>query len=197
MSEHRSDTSTGMIRRVQAGDAEAWNNFAERCRQVVGDWCRWHNIQNADVDDLVQETMLVVMARMPEFRHAGRGSLRGWLRGIAWRCWCRAIANADQSRLYELRERLRKSANDIAELEAAYEQLFELDCLQKAMAIVQSRVSSTTWQAFQLTALEGLAGNDVSERLGITQDAVYSSRARVQRFITIELRRQTSRLPPS
>jgi RNA polymerase sigma-70 factor (ECF subfamily) len=185
-----------MIRRVQAGDAEAWNNFAQRCRQVVSDWCRWHDVQDADVDDLVQETMLVVMARMPDFRHVGRGSLRGWLRGIAWRCWCRAIADADPSRLNELRIRHRKSADDIAELEAAYEQLFELDCLQKAMAIVQGKVSATTWQAFQLTALEGVSGNDASEKLGLTPDAVYSSRARVQRLITIELRRQTSLLPP-
>lgn len=190
MANQLSDTSTGMIRRVQLGEGEAWSGFADRVRSVVTEWCRWHSIQTADADDLVQETMLVVMARVRSFHHAGRGSLRAWLRAIAWRCWCRAVANADQGRLDSLRVVLQKSTDDIARLEEEYERLFHLDSLHKAMAIAQEKVSAKTWQAFTMTALQEVSGSKAAEALGMTADAVYSCRARVQRLIAIELRRQ-------
>ncbi|MFM7057471.1 MAG: RNA polymerase sigma factor [Planctomycetota bacterium] len=186
------DTSTGMLGRVQAGDTHAWSEFSERCRMVVTDWCRWHNLQSADTDDIVQETLLVVMNKIRDFDRAGRGSLRAWLRGIAWRCWCRAVAKADRANPELLRSLLQSSYNDIAQLEAEYDRLAQLEALQKAMAVVQKRVTSNTWQAFFLTALHDHSGSEAGELLGMTADAVHSSRARVQRLITAELRRQQS-----
>ncbi|MFM8479109.1 MAG: RNA polymerase sigma factor [Planctomycetaceae bacterium] len=192
MASPSADTSTGMLGRVQAGDTRAWSEFAERCRSVVTDWCRWHNLQVADTDDIVQETLLVVMHKIRGFDRAGRGSLRAWLRGIAWRCWCRAVAKADRATPESLRSLLQSSYNDIAQLEAEYDRLAQLESLQKAMAVVQRRVTPNTWQAFCLTALHNHSGAQAGDILGMTADAVHSSRARVQRLISAELRRQSS-----
>lgn len=192
MASQSADTSTGMLGRVQAGDTHAWAEFAERCRSVVTDWCRWHNLQCADTDDIVQETLLVVMHKIRGFDRAGRGSLRAWLRGIAWRCWCRAVARADRATPESLRSLLQSSYDDIAQLEAEYDRLAQLESLQKAMAVVQRRVTSNTWQAFCLTALHNHSGAQAGEVLGMTADAVHSSRARVQRLISAEIRRQSS-----
>lgn len=182
-----------MLARVQAGDTQAWAEFSERCRSVVTAWCRWHNLQCADTDDIVQETLLVVMHKIRGFDRAGRGSLRAWLRGIAWRCWCRAVAKADRTTAESLRSLLQSSYDDIARLEAEYERLAQLETLQKAMAVVKRRVTSNTWQAFCLTALHNQSGAQAAEILGMTADAVHSSRARVQRLISAELRRQASK----
>jgi RNA polymerase sigma-70 factor (ECF subfamily) len=182
-----------MLARVQAGGTHAWAEFSERCRSVVTDWCRWHDLQCADTDDVVQETLLVVIHKIRSFDRAGKGSLRTWPRGIAWRCWCRAMAKADRATSESLRSLLRSSYDDIAKLEAEYERLAQMETLQKGMAVVKRRVTPNTWQAFCLTALHDQSGAQAAEILGMTADAVHSSRARVQRLISAELRRQASK----
>jgi hypothetical protein len=64
------------------------------------------------------------------------------------------VAKADRATAESLRSLLQSSYDDIARLEAEYERLAQLETLQKAMAVVKRRVTSNTWQAFCLTALQ-------------------------------------------
>jgi hypothetical protein len=106
------------------------------------------------------------------------------------------VAKADRTTAESLRSLLQSSYDDIARLEAEYERLAQLETLQKAMAVVKRRVTANTWQAFCLTALHNQTGAQAAEILGMTPDAVHSSRARVQRLISAELRRQASKPTP-
>jgi len=183
------DTSAGLIGRVQAGDGASWQAFCDRCQGVLADWCRWSRLREPDAEDVSQEAMLVVVSKIAGFRHSGRGSLRAWLRAIAWRCWCEAISRADRGDVADLAARYRRASDEIAELEREYERLTQVDLLERAMAVVRGRVQPRTWDAFWRSAMEGGSGADVGAVLGMSADCVHAARSRVQRLISVEVRR--------
>ena len=189
------DTSAGMIGRVQAGDGASWVQFHQRCHAVISDWCRWNRVREFDAEDLSQETMLVVVSKIASFRHSGRGSLRAWLRAIAWRCWCEAISRSARGETVLLRDRFESVGDEISALEAEYERLEQLDVLERAMAAVKVRVEPHTWEAFWMAAMQNRSGQEVGESLRMTADSVHSARARVQRMISVEVRRLNNRRP--
>lgn len=193
----RSETSVEMLGRVQSGDSHAWNQVAEHCQQIILSWCRWRRVPISEVDDITQDSLVIVLAKIRDFRRKGRGSLRAWLYAIAWRCRCDAIGKAESfARLREVREKYQEATNDIAALEEEFERLRKIDLLDRCMSIVRSRVQQKTWDAFRLYALERVSGAEVAAMLDISVERVHAAKARVQRLIQVEMRRITgSRLP--
>jgi predicted DNA-binding protein (UPF0251 family) len=57
------------------------------------------------------------------------------------------------------------------------------------MGRVQLRVQPHTWEAFRLTAQEGLSGAEAAGRLGIKVATVFVARNKVQNMLRDEVRR--------
>jgi len=189
------DTSLGMLQRVQSGDDAAWREFAKRVAIVVTQWANWKRLQPADTEDLTHDTLLIVLSKIKDFKHCGRGSLRAWLRTIARRCFGRAQHSRNNVLRLELAERYQRTDDQIADLEEEFDRLQELDLLKSCMLSVQRRVRSQAWEAFQLLAVEGLSGQDAATKLNMRVDAVHAAKARVQKLITGELRRRDNLRP--
>ena len=187
------DTSLGLLSRVQAGDAQAWSDFADRCYNVMRSWCRWQRLNETDADDIVQNSMLIVMQKVGAFRHTGRGSLRNWLKAIAWRCRCKAMARVSGRHYEELRRRYDAAVDDIGQLEQQYEQLYEASLLQQAMLLVQQRVRQATWTAFHRTVCLGESCAAVADEMNLRVYVVYSARSRIQKLIEEEVKRLAAR----
>lgn len=183
------DTSLGLLSRVQSGDSAAWDEFASRCYDVIGNWCRWQKLSQPDADDVVQNSMMVVLRKIGDFHHSGRGSMRGWLKAIAWRCWCDAVTRTNRSQYHELRRRYEIAVDEIASLELQYERLRQAALLQRAMLLVKQRVRSSTWTVFYRTAWLNESSAAVSADLNIPAYVVYSAKARVQKLIEQEVSR--------
>ena len=191
------ETSVGMLARVVSGDANAWERFAQHCSRVILSWCRKRSFSPVDTDDVVQESMLVVLVRIHEFRRLGRGSLRAWLRAIAWRCRCDEIAKSKgQLRLQELQSRYQEATSDIEMLEQEFERLHHMDCLERCLAAVRERVQPATWLAFQKHALEKKSGPEAAAELGVSLESIYAAKHRVLRLVGIEWRRITGQQLP-
>jgi hypothetical protein len=62
------------------------------------------------------------------------------------------------------------------DLEQRLESLFDRDLFEIAKRRVEKRVKAVTWDAFRLTALEGLPGLAVSQRLQIPVAHVFVAR---------------------
>jgi RNA polymerase sigma-70 factor (ECF subfamily) len=182
------DTPVSLLDRVKHGDMFAWAEFSERCLSVLRVWSLRWGLQPADADDLIQNTLIIVLTRIRTFRHRGTGSFRSWIRMIAWHCFCDALALSKKTPPSETMDRIRDTPEARQTLEEEFDRIFELQLLEDAMRRVQGRVQQSTWEAFQLTAIQGLAARDASEQTGLTPDAVYAARARVQRLIAIELK---------
>lgn len=186
------ETSVGMLLQVLNGDRHAWERFAVHCQHVISCWCRGKMVADSDLDDIVQESMLVVLTKIHQFRRTGTGSLRAWLRAIAWRCRCEAISKSRSlDRLKETQNFYRGATSDIELLEQQFDHLKELESLERCLTVVRQRVEAATWSAFQKHALEKLSGAVVAQELGLSVESVYAAKWRVLRLLRMEWRKLT------
>ena len=64
---------------------------------------------------------------------------------------------------------------------------FDRELFEEASFRVRLRVEPHTWEAFRLAAIEGLAGAEVSERLGMKVATVFKAKSKVQRMLREEI----------
>jgi RNA polymerase sigma-70 factor (ECF subfamily) len=179
-------TRQSLLLRARTGDEEAWRDLCELYRPLIAGWLRRQSVPETDIDDLVQEIFLAVVHGLPTFNHSGRrGAFRAWLRTIAynyscdyWRSPARRTAasagDAAQTALSLLEDR-ESPLNRYWDEE---HDRYVLRCLFEA---VQLEFEPTTVRAFQLVALDGVAGAQAACELGISVTAVYIARSRVLR----------------
>ena len=60
---------------------------------------------------------------------------------------------------------------------------FDLELLEEAERRVRRRVAPHTWEAYRLTAIEGLSGAEAAARLGMKVAAVFVSRSHVMKHL--------------
>jgi RNA polymerase sigma factor (sigma-70 family) len=176
--------------RLTPTDQEAWGEFVERYGRQVYAWCRQWGLQEADAEDVTQNVLADLARQMRTFEYHPSGRFRSWLRTIAHRAWCD---------LLDSRKAATTGSGDSAVLgllnsvEAHEDLLKHLDSecrrelLEAAMNQVRQRVESNTWEAFRLTAQEGLPGAETAERLGLQVAAVFKAKSRVQKMIREEV----------
>jgi RNA polymerase sigma-70 factor (ECF subfamily) len=74
------------------------------------------------------------------------------------------------------------------DLEARVAATFDKELMEMALLRVKDRVAATTWEAFRLAALEGLAPQQVADNLGVRISQVYLSKHRVQKLVQEEIK---------
>jgi RNA polymerase sigma-70 factor, ECF subfamily len=76
-------TSLSLLAQLRDGDPASWDRMFGLYAPLLRGWLRPRGVQDADIDDLTQNALAVVLRRLPEFRHNGRpGAFRTWLRGV-------------------------------------------------------------------------------------------------------------------
>jgi RNA polymerase sigma-70 factor (ECF subfamily) len=102
--------------------------------------------------------------------------------------WSDAIAGRYRGSDSRIIQRL-ESLEARADLKRRFDETFDRELMEMAIARVQRRVTPPTWEAFRLTALEGLSGAEASQRLTSTVASVFVSKHRVQKLLKEEIRR--------
>src|SRR5688572_20555053 len=73
-------TSTNLLRRVQANQADAWRRLVDLYGPLVWSWCRQAELQPNDRSDVLQRVFQAVHRKIGDFeRRTDGGSFRGWL----------------------------------------------------------------------------------------------------------------------
>lgn len=179
-------TSATLLARVKANEASAWREFIQRYVPVIYQWCRAWHLQEADAQDVTQEVLLKLSRRMRAFRYDPAKSFRAYLKTLARYAWCDLLTEGQKpgagggSSTY-----LRQIETEAARIDLArrLEEDYEQKLLQEAMETVQMRVEPHTWEAFRLTALDGLSGAETASRLGMSVAGVFKARSRVQQLL--------------
>ena len=186
-----SPTLLGRLRQDPA-DQAAWAEFVARYGRQVYAWCRQGNLQEADAEDVSQVVLARLAERMRNFTYDPARSFRGWLRTLTRNAW---------SDFVQSQKRGGRASGDSAteaclhtlpardDLLARLEESFDREVLEEAEARVRLRVDPTTWEAFRLTAVEGLSGAEAAGRLDRTVAAVFKAKARVQGMLKDEVTR--------
>ena len=148
-------------------------------------------LQQADAQDVTQEVLLKLNRLMATFDYDPAGSFRAWLKTLAHHAWRdfvaqrrRADREMDDRQMVAFLESPQAGADLVADLQDE----FCRELLDRAMARVQPRVASRTWDAFRLTALEGWSGSAAGAHLQMKVAQVYMAKSRVTKRIEEEVR---------
>jgi RNA polymerase sigma factor (sigma-70 family) len=172
-----------MALRADPGDQSAWSAFVDRYGPQIHAWCLRWRLQDADAQDVTQNVLLKLVRHLPEFAYDPSRSFRGWLRTLTAHSWSdfirdqvRGVRGAADSVVADRLDTVQARVDLVRHLEETYDR----ELLELAMAEVRERVEAHTWEAFRLTAIEGVAALDVAAFLGIAVATVYRARHVVQ-----------------
>lgn len=161
----------------------AWQEFSRIYSPMIYGFARKRGLQDADAADLMQDVMRSVMSAIGRLEYDPKqGTFRGWLFTITRN----KIYNFLTSRRLRPQGTGDTTANKMLDASAAesdgidaWELEYQRRTAYLAMEKIKHEFQDKTWQAFQLTAVEGLSAAEVGQRLGLSSGAVYVAKSRV------------------
>jgi len=175
-----------MALRNDPADQSAWSAFVDRYGPQIHAWCLRWQLQDADAQDITQMVMIRLVRHLPDFAYDPSRSFRGWLQTLTAHSWSdfirdqvRGVRGAADPAVADLLDTVEARVDLVRHLEETYDQ----ELLELAMAEVRERVEAHTWEAFRLTAIEGVAAAEVAARLGLAVATVYRARHVVQEML--------------
>lgn len=177
--------------RADPADPRTWSEFVDHYGPRLLGWCRAWGLQDADAQDVTQIVLLKLATKLRDFAYDPTRSFRAWLKTVAQHAWldflnARQRAGQGSGDTVMLTRLQSVEARDdlLGRLQAAFDQ----ELLQEAVARVRVRIAPQTWEAFRLTAQEGLSGAEVAARIGMQAAQVYVAKRRVQKMLQDEVR---------
>ena len=186
------DTPHSLLARIQADDAPAdWGRLVGLYTPLLARWLRGRLPQDADVDDIVQDVMAVVVVKLAGFRHPGQvGSFRAWLRAILayrlktfWRDRYRGPVAAGGDRFDQVVAALEHPDGDLAR---QWDEEHDRHVIGHLLAQIRCEFAAATWVAFQRYVIDGQPPEAVAAELGVSVNAVFITRSRVIRRLREE-----------
>jgi len=177
------DTRHSLIARLsEPADVEAWSEFVGIYEQAIFRYSRSRGLQDADAWEVVQQVLLTVHQKVSQWRPNHQPG--------AFRCWL--LRTAHRVCLHAFRDLVRcdRAAggsgveNPIDHVPEATEidddrRDFERWAFCWAAGLVQREIDPVTWQAFRMTAVEGMSAAETAQRLGMKIGSVYTAKCRV------------------
>jgi RNA polymerase sigma-70 factor (ECF subfamily) len=176
-------TSVSLLKRLRSEPSEAaWEHFVRQYRPLLLYWARRLGLQHEDAADLVQEVLVVMVRKLPQFQYHPEQSFRGWMRTILINKWrdrrARRLA-------VPLEEGERHPAS--CDTEGLEEREHRHHVLGEARRLAAAAFEPATCRAFWETVVAGRPAAQVAETLGISVNAVYVARSRVLRRLRHDL----------
>ncbi len=161
----------------------AWQEFVQLYGPVVYGFARRRGLQDADAADLMQDVLRSVSSAIGRLDYdRNQGTFRGWLFTITRN----KVLNFLAARRNRPQGTGDTTANQLLDAQPsgdggadAWELEYQRRLPSLAMDRIKSEFQANTWQAFWLTAVEGLAAADVAEQVGISPGAIYVAKSRV------------------
>lgn len=161
-----------------------WERFVRLFTPLLRRWAARFGVRDSSVEDLLQELFVLLIRKLPEFRHDPNRSFRAWLWTV-FRHSFLAWQKRQHVRGPDL-ELFSDPSSPDAIIEAT-ETEYRKYLLNRIMQIVQTDFPPTTWHIFQEVVIEGRPGVEVARELDVTVNAVYLARSRVLARLREEL----------
>jgi RNA polymerase sigma-70 factor (ECF subfamily) len=186
-------TNPSLLRRAgDATDRQAWEELVRRYGPLLYGWCRRWHLQESDAEDVTQTVLVKLVEKMRAFRYDPARSFRAYLKTLARYAWCDLVEKQQRpgavgggGSVCEALGSLAARDDLVRRLDAA----FDREVLEEATARVRGRVEAHTWEAFRLTAQEGLSGAEAAGRLGLKVATVFKAKSKVQQMLQEEVAR--------
>jgi RNA polymerase sigma-70 factor (ECF subfamily) len=180
-------TPASLLKRLQQPtDTDAWDRFVRMYTPLLIYWARQTGLQQADAADLVQEVLLQLYRKLPEFHYDRNKSFRHWLKVILrnrWVTWRRrrSFVTSDPN------ERVEELADQHANGKELEESEYRCYIVRRALQIAQVDFEYKTWKACWDVTIEGKPVAVVAQELQMTTGAVHVAKFRVLSRLRLEL----------
>jgi RNA polymerase sigma-70 factor (ECF subfamily) len=180
-------TSVTLLERLRnSADQEAWTRFVRLYTPLLFHWGRKCGLQAVDVNDLIQDVLVTLFQKLPDFTYERDKSFRAWLHTVMLNRW--------RDRQRRLKARLVPAQDDRLEELAEPDPLIELEeteyrthLVSVALRLMQQDFEPQTWQAFWQFAMEGRPATEVATEFGLTAASVYGAKFRILNRLRQEL----------
>ncbi len=186
-------TRVTLLHRLSRDPADqlSWSEFVRVYGPAIRTWLVHWGLQEADAQDVAQNVLLRLTSKLPQFQYDPARSFRGWLKTLTHHAWHDFVTEAgyrhrgsgDSGAFEQLQS---VAARD--DLAARVEATFDKELLEVALVRARERVAETTWEAFRLAALDGVAPQEVADRLKVRVSQVYLAKHRVQKLVQEEIK---------
>lgn len=173
-----------LIRIRDPRDQDAWRQFVRVYGSVIYGFARKRGLQDADAADLMQDVLRSVAGAAGRLDYdPRRGTFRSWLFTVTRN----KVYNFLSGRRHQVRGSGGTTAQDVLQDQPnpqddsadLWDREYEQRTFAWAVDQVRGEFQDSTWQAFWLTAVEGLGAKEVGQRLGLSPGAVYVAKSRV------------------
>jgi len=182
-------------------DNESWRDFFETYWRLIYDVARRAGFNDAESQDVVQETVISVAKQMGEFRYdPTKGRFKNWLRQITRRRiadqlrkkYREAVPAAEEPN-FESDETKHQASSHLHEstpsdLDAIWDLEWEKRLTMLAMERLKRRVKPEHFQIFDLCTMQNQPMKTVAKALGVSMSLVYVTRHRLGAQFKKELR---------
>jgi RNA polymerase sigma factor (sigma-70 family) len=182
-------TLLGRLRRDPTNEG-AWGEFVDAYAPKIMGWCQKWRLQDADAQDVTQNVLVKLAEKLRDFRYDPSKSFRAWLKTVAQHACNDFLKGKHRPGLGSGDSQvgaILMNAEAREDLLKHLEEEFDREILEEAMLLVRLRVAPQTWQAFWLTAWEGLSGAEAAERIPMQVAQVYVAKRRVQKMLQEEV----------
>jgi RNA polymerase sigma-70 factor (ECF subfamily) len=186
-------TPRSLLERLRLQPDEAsWRRLVDLYTPLLQAWLRQQQLPAADVEDLVQEVLAVVVREIATFQHNNqRGAFRRWLRTIAHNrvkgYWRALRTGPDRAPGGEAAEVLNRIADPASDPDRLWEQEHDQFIVRRALELLEPEFTPSTWQAFRRQVIDGAKPAHVAAELGLTSHAAVLAKFRVLRRLRREL----------
>ncbi len=178
------ETPVSLLDRLQQKPAPAdWQRLVELYTPLLRDWLARYPALRQEADDLIQEILRCVVAKIPDFRRQRTGSFRRWLQVITANCinlfWRKQRGKPSAVGGEEGEELLSQLADPDRPLDRSIDGEYSRYVVRRLVQLIEPEFRPQTWQAFQRHVLDGVPPAAVAEELGISVNAVLIARSRI------------------
>ncbi|HBE67385.1 MAG TPA: sigma-70 family RNA polymerase sigma factor [Planctomycetaceae bacterium] len=178
-----------ILRLAQPDDVAAWHEFAEIYTPMLLAAAARKGIQPADCEDVAQEILFSVARSVERFKpDRERAKFRTWLWRIA-RCRIADFIENGSRQPHQNSGQTELAVTLAADDQAAVIHDVQVGLFRVASEAIRRRVAPTTWQAFEMTAIEGQSVQAAASATKLSVGSVYVARCRVLKLIRDETAR--------
>ena len=198
-------TRASLLARLKnAEDHSSWNEFYQLYEGLIFAAARRAGLNEHEAREVVQDTLISVARKMPGFTYdPAKDSFKGWLLTVTrWRIRDQLAKRPGQP---ARDPRLASPARDEegtqtatidrvpdpagSDLAAIWDQEWEAQLLQTALARIRRQVHPQHYQIYYLHVILGQSPREVARALGVSTARIYLAKHRVGNLIKKEIRR--------
>jgi RNA polymerase sigma-70 factor, ECF subfamily len=187
------ETPVSLLDRLQDRPAPAdWRRLVDLYTPLLRDWLSRYPALRQEIDDLVQEILRCVVAKIPDFRRRRTGSFRRWLQVITANCinlyWRRQRGRTPAAGGDEADQFLAQLVDPDSPLDRSIDAEHDRYVVRRLLQLIEAEFRPETWRAFQRHVIDGLPSAAVARELGVSENAVLIARSRILKRLREEAR---------